>query len=141
MPDRDVGGIRQQIGEILGTVRALSDQMRKQEESAWRQEEKVSVQLSSVKDEHYRTTAAVNMRLDTIAGQVKEVDDKVKQVTSKVNDLTVAVADIKEPVDKLIDLRNKIVMYVAFGAGILTVVWYLVGPALQAGVKNLLNLK
>lgn len=132
-----VGSIRQQIGEILGTVRSLSVQVREQRDDSRRQEERLDTQLATVKEEQNRTNTAVQARLDQLNAAVREIDEKAKVITRDVGSLSQDVANLKGPVDTLMQTRTKIIAYLAVVVGAFTVFWTFVGPLVHSFAEKL----
>lgn len=131
----DVGTIRQQIGEILGTVRSLNAQVREQRDDSRRQEERLDRDISTIKDEQYRTNANIQQRLETISALVREVDDKARSLTGEITGIKGEVTGVKAsvtklegPVQQFTELRSKAFGYYAALAAVLGAIYMVIAP-------------
>lgn len=130
------GRLAQQIGETLASVRILIEQSRETKEDIRRQEERVASEMRGVKDEQNRTNASITQRLETIGSQMRTLEDQTRTITVEVTGMRSTIREMKEPVDKLIDLRNRIFAWVAVLSAVTATIWILVGPVIRGMLSS-----
>ena len=62
----DIGSIRQQIGEILGTVRGVSDAMSDQKSALLRSEDRINSELRNIKHDQRNKDHVVSTQLEIL---------------------------------------------------------------------------
>lgn len=143
MENGDFGSIRQQIGEILGTARSLSDQMRESKEESRRQEDRLNTELRSTKEEHRANSQTISVRIEQLTGQIRMLDEKARTISTELTDVKqdvsrsrVEIAELRAPVNNLIQIRNRIMRYAMMVISAATVLWYIVGPILHGLLES-----
>lgn len=146
--DPNLGDIRQQIGEILGTARVLSEQMREQKEENRRQEDRINAELRATKEEHRLANQVITVRIEQLTAQVRELDDKARSITADltgvkddIREAHGAVSNLKTPVDSLMELKTKIIAYAMVLVSMATILWYVVGPVAHLLIETVLPVK
>lgn len=123
-----VGELHQRLGETMGLVRALNDQvtdlkassLRNQEElrvSTARLQDMISTELRSVRGEAKQLDQVVTGRLEVLARQVGTIESSVSELQK-----------LKDPLEKLVGLKDKLFAYASVGMVIIFLLWGLVGP-------------
>lgn len=134
--DGSAGVIRQQIGEILGTVRSMDNQLRDIKSEAVRQEDRINLAIAGVKTDQSNQQQILGGRLDLLVIQVRELDNKAREITGDVTELREDLAEatekthkeigeLKGPVKKLTDFRQHLVAYGLVGSSVFGALVYL----------------
>lgn len=134
MPE-DVGSVRQQIGEILGTVKGLADTLREVKEDRIRQEDRISEEIRTIKHEQRQNDQVVTGRLELLASQFRDLGSKVTGIVDEVSDVkkeVATVASMRTNVDKLVQFRDRMIAYVVVTVSICGVLWSFLSPFLQS---------
>jgi DNA mismatch repair ATPase MutS len=143
----DGGGfVRQQIGEILGTVRAIEQRQVERSEDARRQEERVNEEIRTIKHEQRNHEQVIQGHLELLRRQFDELKSINAQATtltdSKLRELQRDVQEARDevqalPISELIDLRRRIgtlaVVLSSFAAvlsAIIVTAWKALGDSL-----------
>jgi len=114
-----VGIIRQQIGEILGTVRSQTDTLKEVQLEGLRREDRLAAELRNVKHEQRQNDQIWSAKLELLGKQIGEIDNKVKNLES-----------LKVPMESFAKLRTYAVALMVIGM----VIWSVFGPILQGVV-------
>lgn len=146
MAPTDEGYIRQQLGEISGTVRSLAETLRDHREERIRQETRLSLDIQGIREERRQFDHTLSARLELLTRQIAQVDDRTKDLTGEFSTLKGEVGTIKSEVGTinvdvkgLMAIRRKIITYVMAAFTAVGAFWYLVGPILQQLVANWLS--
>lgn len=143
MPDQDfTGPLRQQVGEILGTVRGLADTLKEVKEDRIRQEERMTNDIRTVKHEQRQLDQIITSRLELLTAQFRELDLKSRSISEDIGEVRKDVselAELKEPVKKLQQARDRLVAYGLVVVSIAGVAWTFLGPLLSGFAQRLIT--
>jgi chromosome segregation ATPase len=147
MAPGEVGSIRQQIGEILGTVKSMDNQLREVKDDSRANQANVRDDILRLQRATEETNASTHRRLEQLVGQVRDVAEKALRLTGELSQLETGVKEtkeqllsLKEPVDSLITLRNRLMAYVFVIVSIATVLWNILGPVLHTVVTRAIGM-
>lgn len=141
MPE-DVGTVRQQIGEILGTVRSLNESLKEVKQDIERREDRLTSELRTLKHEQRQADQVITSKMELLTAQFRELDGKARFISEELKTVKHSVAELeklKEPVKKLEALRERMVAYALVVTSIGAVVWYFVGPFVSDLVHRLFS--
>lgn len=143
MPDQDfTGPLRQQVGEILGTVRGLADTLKEVKEDRIRQEERMTNDIRTVKHEQRQLDQIITSRLELLTAQFRELDLKSRSISEDIGEVRKDVSELgelKEPVKKLQQARDRLVAYGLVVVSIAGVAWTFLGPLLSSFAQRLIT--
>lgn len=143
MPDQDfTGPLRQQVGEILGTVRGLADTLKEVKEDRIRQEERMTNDIRTVKHEQRQLDQIITSRLELLTAQFRELDLKSRSISEDIGEVRKDVSELgelKEPVKKLQQARDRLVAYGLVVVSIAGVAWTFLGPLLSGFAQRLIT--
>jgi ABC-type phosphate transport system auxiliary subunit len=143
MPEESgAGQLRQQIGEILGTVRGLADTLKEVKEDRVRQEERLTNELRTVKHEQRQLDQVITSRLELLTAQFRELDLKSRAIVNDVGSVRKEVGDLavlKDSVKKLEHLRDRLVAYGLFIVSVGGVLWAVLGPVISDFIKRVIE--
>ena len=141
MPD-DAGSVRQQIGEILGTVRSLAEAVKEVKEDGLRREDRLSSEIRTVKHEQRQSDQVLTSRMELLTTQFRELDSKARIISEELASVKHSVAELeklKEPVKRLEAMRERIVGYGLIITSVGAVIWYFIGPFVSELVRRIFS--
>jgi|SRR6185437_7012953 chromosome segregation ATPase len=141
MPE-DAGSVRQQIGEILGTVRSLAEALKEVKEEGFRREDRLSSEIRTVKHEQRQSDQVITSRMELLTKQFHDLDNKARVISEELGSVKHSVAELeklKEPVKRLEALRERIVGYGLIITSVGAVIWYFVGPVVSDLIHRLFS--
>jgi len=106
MSERDSSGegsIRQIIGETHATVRFLSDQLKDIREERKQFEEKIWIELRTIKHDFNKEAQLLSLRQELSDRRAGEIERRLGETSAEVKGLA---ADLKPPVQSLVELRK-----------------------------------
>lgn len=103
----DEGNARQQIGETLGYVRSLSEQLKEFKTENNRQEDRLTKEIAESKASHTQQQQALTARIETLSIQVQGLSERAKKITEDVDRARKEIGELKQPVDQLVAIRNR----------------------------------
>jgi methyl-accepting chemotaxis protein len=130
MPE-DVGSVRQQIGEILGTVKGLADQLKEVKEDGVRREDRLTSEIRTIKHEQRQADQVITSKMELLTAQFRELDSKARIISEELTRVKRSVEELeklREPVQKLQALRERVVAYGLVVTTIGGVIWWFVSP-------------
>lgn len=129
--------LRQQIGEILGTVRALDTRIADRRREARDAEERIWAELRTLKHEARNADQVISSRLEL-------ADIRMRQMETAQADFERTLAEVKEdvekmrvPLDELMEMRRRIASLGALGMSIIIALWALAEPVWRLVVQGL----
>lgn len=141
MPD-DAGSVRQQIGEILGTVRSLAEALKEVKEEGNRREDRLSSEIRTVKHEQRQSDQVITSRMELLTKQFHDLDNKARMISEELAAVKHSVAELeklKEPVKRLEALRERFVGYGLVITSVGAVIWYFIGPIVSDLIHKLFS--
>lgn len=130
MPE-DAGSVRQQIGEILGTVRSLADAVKEVKQDGEKREDRLTSEIRTIKHEQRQSDQIITSKMELLTAQFRELDGKARVISEELSNVKRSVAELeklKEPVRRLEALRERFVAYGLVVTSVGAVIWYFVGP-------------
>lgn len=121
-PAGDSGLFRQQIGEIVATVKIHTDQLN-------RLEGRFADELRGIRGDARQLDQLVTGRLEVMADRIGKLEDSVARSRDEI-------AKMQEPLEKLVAQRNQLIAYFTAGAAIITILWFVVGPLVRAFLES-----
>lgn len=115
------GNIRQQIGEILGTVRGLDERVRERHREA--------------KEEWILISA----RVEKVERQNRELASKMESIKFQLGSITSDIDAMEKPVGEFVNMKRRIVAGVALVASAITVLWAILEPSLVALARRIFS--
>lgn len=115
------GEIRQQIGEILATVRTLERDLAERRTDARESEQRLNTELRAIKHDSRNSQQIIQARLELLQVGHSRLDQRLQTVEQNV-------IDLRGPVDELVTLRKRMGALGLMGLSLLAVVWALAGP-------------
>lgn len=139
----------QSIGEIHGLLQGLAsnvsefrDQVKRQEARSNDERNSIVSSIAVIRDKQTDSTARVEMRLDELAKQVKDVADTRVIVTSmrdKVDAIQSTVDKMAPRSEKLWGLYQKIVIYGGVFTSAMTIIWLLASESIKGALLHFLS--
>lgn len=133
------GALRQQIGETLGTVKFLAEQVRDLK-SDTRQA------LTDIKGEQAQRQSHLANQLDLLSSQVRDLSDKTRTAVSEVthvkedfDDTRRKVEDLEKPVRRLDDFRKSMIRWGLVATSALAVVWSIIANVVASSLSYMLH--
>jgi methyl-accepting chemotaxis protein len=137
MPEE--GALRQQIGETLGTVKFLAEQIRDLKADT-RQS------ISDLKGEQTQQQQRLTGQLELLSVQVRDLADKTRSAVSEVTDLKGdfvetrdRVEELEQPVRRLDDFRKTMIRWGLIATSFLAVVGSIIANVVATSISNLLR--
>lgn len=115
------GRIRELLGEMSGTVRTINEQLREQKQE-------LRAEVREVRDEQRQDKTALREHLDRLNAQMREVEKTSSVINAQVTQFTVSFGTVKETVDQLTKLKERLITYGAVAMTIFGVASYVIGP-------------
>lgn len=122
------GEIRQQLGEILGTMRALDERMKDRQTEARAESDRTQSEIRNIKHELRQEQQITSLRLEKQEKETGRLAAQVDQVTTKMEEVSQNVSELKGPVTELVNMKRRFVAFAAFGMSIMAVLWALAEP-------------
>src|SRR3569833_2998774 len=97
--DDGVGAVRQQIGEILGTVRGLAEAVKEVKDDASRREDRLSSEIRTIKHESRQSEHTLLGQMELLKAQFRELDNKARIISDEL-------AQVKKSVNELEGLKE-----------------------------------
>lgn len=135
------GNVRQQIGEILGTVRALDERMKERQREAREGEQLLHQELRTVKHDQRAGEQILSLRSEKTKKEIAKLAEQLTDVTAKVAMLGKDVSDLKAPVAELVNIKRRSVAFVAFVASVAAVAWTVAQPIWSWVIQRWLSVK
>ena len=127
----DVGSVRQQIGEILGTVRSLSETLKEFKEDRVRQEERISAEIRNIDHRQRQSDQVIAGKMELLSRQFGDLDTKVRSIFEELAVVKKDVALLNEVKRKVDTLRERVIIYMAAIGSVVAAAWYFLGPFLS----------
>lgn len=122
------GDMRQQIGEILGTVRALDERMKDRQNEARVESDRTQAEIRNIKHELRQEQQITSLRLEKQEKETSSLAAQVDQVTTKMDEVSESVNALKGPVTELVNMKRRFVAFTVLGMSIMAVLWRLAEP-------------
>lgn len=131
------GSVRQQIGEILGTVRSLAEQMKERQADAREEAKGLRSEIGNVKHEQRAELQIISLRMEKQEKETQKLAEEQRaialqmitlnhDVALQTTALNQAVANLKAPVDELLNIKRRSVAFFALAASVIGVMWAVV---------------
>jgi chromosome segregation ATPase len=140
MPD-DVGSLRQQIGETLGTVRSLAETVKEIKQDAERREDRLTSEIRTMKHEQRQSDQVITSKMELLTAQFRELDSKSRNITEELALVKRSVAEMELPVKKMKALQERIMIYTLAIASVGGAIWWLISPFLSDLIHRLFSSK
>lgn len=127
------GNVRQQIGEILGTVRALDERMKERQRDAREEMQLIHQELRTVKHDQRSGEQILSLR-------VEKVEKEVGKLASRMDEVSDSVGELKGPVAELVNMKRRFVAFAAFGMSVMAVLWALTEPLRTWAIHKLFGI-
>lgn len=135
----DSGALHRQVGEILGHVRGLTDQIRDMRGDALRREERLSEDINAVRNDAIQQRQVMVGRIETLVEQVRDLASTTKDIIEDVTDVKKEVTDLKAPVHEMDEFRKRMIRYGLVVASVVGVVWSMVSSTLTTAIGHFAN--
>lgn len=122
------GDIRQQIGEILGTVRALDERMKDRQREAREETQLIHQELRTVKHDQRSGEQILSLRTEKVEKEVSKLTEQLHDTTKTITTMVKDLGDLQAPVTELVNMKRRFVAFAAFGMSIMAVLWALAEP-------------
>jgi len=140
MPD-DVGSLRQQIGETLGTVRSLAEAVKEIKQDAERREDRLTSEIRTMKHEQRQSDQLMTSKMELLTAQFRELDSKSRNITEELALVKRSVAEMEVPVKKIKALHERIVVYALALTSVGGAIWWLISPFLTDLIHRMFSSK
>lgn len=128
------GEIRQQVGEILATVRALDRAQEDTKRSVERAVDSMQRDMSALKHEARNGQQVLQGKLE-IAG------NKHTLMEQRLEKLEAAVDALKQPVEQWVSLRKRAIAFGLMAVSVIGVMWAIVQPLWGPFAQRLIGLR
>lgn len=128
------GEIRQQVGEILATVRALDRAQEDTKRSVERAVDSMQRDMNALKHEARNGQQVLQGKLE-IAG------NKHTLMEQRLEKLEASVDALKAPVEQWVSLRKRVIAFGLMAASVCAVMWAIVQPLWGPFVQRLIGLR
>lgn len=135
MPE-DSGALNRQVGEILGAVKALTEQLRDIRVDSLRREERLSEDVNVVRNEAIQQRQVMVTRLETVVEQIREVSIRQRDATKDISELKTEVTKMRDPVHQMDEFRKRLIRYGLIIASAAGVVWSLLSGSIAGFVQH-----
>jgi methyl-accepting chemotaxis protein len=142
----------QRLGEIVGIVTGLNEQMKQIREASTRQEDRTNAEaqrvasaIDNIRNEQTRITATITTQISALIHQVSALNDNARQfaglkdevrtMADKVEDLE----ELKAPVKRMVNLYNRMLAYGTIIGVIAFVFWSIFGEVLKRAASGLVE--
>lgn len=140
---RGLSNIRENIGEIRGTLKSMQDFLREYREERIRLEQQLEQRLTAdirnAREESRQFDTQMALRFDQAVAQLKALDEQTIKNKADIEDLKgdmEKVDEVKADVSALKELRKRIISYALFIGTAATVIWAFLGPLFGEWIKQ-----
>jgi len=134
------GELRQQIGEILATVRGLERQQADTSRAVERAVDGMQRDMSALKHEQRNAQTAVQGRLEILTNDGTLMRQRMGAMETDMKALNVSVTALQEPVNQWVSLRKRVMGFGALTVSVSAVMWAIASPLWSAAAARLFSL-
>jgi len=127
-----VGRIREMLGEMSGTVKAILEQQREQKIE-------FRTEIRSVKDDQRQIETAQIGKLDALTKQLRELEKTAGTLNEQVVGFASGFSTMKSTVEDLTKVKDRVMTYGAIGLTLFGVVSYILAPFLSELAKKVVH--
>ena len=132
----DSGALHRQVGEILGHVRALTEQVRDLRVDSLRREERLSEDINVVRNEAIQQRQVMVGRIEALVENVRDLSSKTKDVVDDIGRVNKRVEKLETPVQQMDEFRKRIIRWGLIVASVIGVVWSMISGTISTGVQH-----
>jgi hypothetical protein len=122
------GELRQQIGEILATVRGLERQQGDITRNVERAVDGMQRDMSALKHEQRNAQQVTQGRLEILANTGTRNGQRLDQMEAEMKGLRESVTALQEPVQQWVSLRKRVYGLGALALSVAAVLWAIASP-------------
>lgn len=134
------GELRQQIGEILATVRGLERQQADTSRAVERAVDGMQRDMSALKHEQRNAQQSMAGRLEILTNNGTLMRQRMGGLEADMKSLTDKVTALQEPVQQWVSLRKRVLGFGALAVSVSAVVWAVASPVWSALAGKLLGI-
>ena len=135
----DSGALHRQVGEILGHVRGLTEQLRDLRVDSLRREERLSEDINVVRNEAIQQRQVMVGRIETLVEQVRDLSSRTKEAVSDIGDVNKRVEKLETPVQQMDEFRKRLIRWGLICASIIGVMWSMVSGTITTAVQHVVG--
>src|SRR5580765_3714816 len=132
----DSGALHRQVGEILGHVKGLTEQVRDLRVDSLRREERLSEDINVVRNEAIQQRQVMVGRIETLVENVRDLASKTKELTDDVSEVMFDVTNLKMPVHQMDEFRKRLVRWGLIVASVIGVGWSMISGTVTTAVQH-----
>jgi len=132
----DSGALHRQVGEILGHVKGLTEQVRDLRVDSLRREERLSEDINVVRNEAIQQRQVMVGRIETLVENVRDLASKTKELTDDVSEVMSDVTNLKMPVHQMDEFRKRLVRWGLIVASVIGVGWSMISGTVTTAVQH-----
>jgi len=132
----DSGALHRQVGEILGHVKGLTEQVRDLRVDSLRREERLSEDINVVRNEAIQQRQVMVGRIETLVENVRDLASKTKELTEDVSEVMSDVTNLKMPVHQMDEFRKRLVRWGLIVASVIGVGWSMISGTVTTAVQH-----
>jgi len=140
MPE-DAGTVRQQIGEILGTVRSLAESVKEVKQDSERREDRLTSEIRTIKHEQRQSDQVITSKMELLTAQFRELDSKTRVISEELTTVKRSVAEMEAPVKKIKALHDRMVIWGLAVMSIGGAIWWVINPFITELIHKIFSPK
>jgi len=140
MPE-DAGTVRQQIGEILGTVRSLAESVKEVKQDSERREDRLTSEIRTIKHEQRQSDQVITSKMELLTAQFRELDSKTRVISEELTTVKRSVAEMEAPVKKMRQLHERLAVWVLALTSMGGAVWWIISPFITELIHKIFSPK